>query len=81
MSDTMPQTSNAKPVETLTHVGATRRLIPSAEHQPLVSESEQHAVRGALGAAHCDAYVPATTCLSPSIPGALGAISRPISPL
>ena len=35
----------SKAVETLTHDGATRRNLPSAEHQPLMREDEQTPVR------------------------------------
>jgi adenine-specific DNA-methyltransferase len=41
----MASRTREKNVETLVHEGATRPNIPSAEHQPLVSESERHPVR------------------------------------
>ncbi len=39
------RTKRAKSVETLTHSDATRRNLPSAEHQPLMAADEQHPVR------------------------------------
>ena len=39
------RTKITKSVETLTHDEATRRNLPSAEHQPLMREEEQHPVR------------------------------------
>ena len=44
----MPRRARAKQpksVETLTHEGARRRNLPSAEHQPLMQEEEQSPVR------------------------------------
>jgi adenine-specific DNA-methyltransferase len=41
----MGKTTSSKTVETLTHDDATRKLIPTAEYQPLLSERDQSPIR------------------------------------
>ncbi|MBA3969561.1 MAG: site-specific DNA-methyltransferase, partial [Gemmatimonadetes bacterium] len=41
----MSKTANSKTVETLTHEGATRKYIPTAEYQSLMVKEDQSPVR------------------------------------
>ena len=41
----MPRRKQSKSVETLTHPEATRKNLPSAEHQPLMQEDDQSPLR------------------------------------
>ena len=41
----MPRRKKTKSVETLTHPVATRKNLPSAEHQPLMQEDDQSLFR------------------------------------
>ena len=40
-----PRTRTPKSVENITHEDATRRNLPSAEHQPLMRDEERHPIR------------------------------------